>query len=427
MIPTTIEVWPIERFRPYEKNPRKNDHVVDQMAASIRQFGFKIPMLAKSDGEVVDGHLRLKGAKREGLTELPVILCDEWTEAQVKAFRLMVNKSVEWADWDSDLLKVELGELQKLDFDLALTGFELEETSGLLDGSWAPPERETLRPTRVPPAVEQPGDEDATPEAPVQPVTLAGDIWLLGNHRLMCGDSTSTETVETLMDGGKAHLVFTDPPYNVDYEGYTGEKLKIQGDKMDAAQFTTFLQQVFFAYARAVLPTASLYVCHPSSWQREFQSALEVAGFHVRTQIIWAKNTFAWGFSRYKFQHEPIFYAHVAENKDAWYGDKSQSTLWQEKKPAANRLHPTMKPVELVERAIVNSSQAGEIVLDLFGGSGSTLIAAHKNGRVARLMELDPKYCDVIVQRWQEFSGQTASLAASGFSFAELRATRAAA
>ena len=243
-------------------------------------------------------------------------------------------------------------------------------------------------------------------------------------HRLLCGDSTNRADVERLMAGEKASMVFTDPPYNVDYEGYTEERLKIKGDRMTAEQFCQFLAATFGNYRQVVQPGASMYVCHSSSWQREFQNALEDAGFEVRCQIIWAKNTFAWGFGRYKFQHEPIFYAHVADQKDAWYGDKSQSTLWEEKKPAANRLHPTAKPVELVVRALINSSRAGDVVADLFGGSGSTLIACEKTGRAARLMEIDPQYADVICHRFMDFTGQQAVLAGDGRTFAEIAAER---
>jgi DNA modification methylase len=212
-------------------------------------------------------------------------------------------------------------------------------------------------------------------------------------------------------------MVFTDPPYNVDYEGYTEDRLTIKGDRMPAEQFQQFLLTAFMNYRRIVKPGASLYICHSCSWQREFQNAVEVAGFDVRCQIIWAKNTFAWGFRRYKFQHEPMFYAHVAGQKDAWYGNKSQSTLWEEKKPAANRIHPTAKPVELIERALLNSSKAGDVVVDLFGGSGSTLIACERRGRKARLIEIDPKYADCIVRRWQEYTGREAVLEGDGRTF----------
>jgi DNA modification methylase len=226
------------------------------------------------------------------------------------------------------------------------------------------------------------------------------------------------------MAGDTADSVFTDPPYNVNYEGYTEDRLTIKGDRMTAEQFQQFLQSTFSSYRAIAKTGASLYVCHSSSWQREFQGAMESAGFEVRCQIIWAKNTFAWGFGRYKFQHEPIFYCHVTDQKDAWYGDKTQSTLWQERKPAANRLHPTMKPVELIERSLLNSSKAGDCVLDLFGGSGSTLIGCERRNRNARLMELDPKYADVIVKRWEDHTGKQAVLDSSGHAFHEIAQER---
>lgn len=249
-------------------------------------------------------------------------------------------------------------------------------------------------------------------------------MWLLGSHRVLCGDSTSADAVARLVGVDKADLVFTDPPYNVDYEGYTKDKLKIEGDARTGDEFAAFLDKVFASYKEAVKPQASLYVCHGSPFQREFQAAIEGAGFEIRTQIIWAKNTFGWGFARYKFQHEPIFYCHQPGQKDAWYGDKSQSTLWQVAKPAANRLHPTMKPIELIEIALKNSSAADDIVIDLFGGSGSTLIACQKTQRRALLMELDPKYCDVIVLRYEDFTGKKARME-NGLTFDEIKAQRA--
>ncbi|MGD1093120.1 MAG: DNA modification methylase [Bryobacteraceae bacterium] len=404
-----IEIWPIDRLVFYVRNPRKNDAAVDRMCASIREFGFKIPVLARSNGEVVDGHLRLKAAKKLDITEIPVILCDEWTPAQVKAFRLMVNRSVAWADWDEELLSLELLDLKELDFELGLTGFDDDELTRLLAG------KETA---------EGLTDEDAVPEMPETPVSLDGDLWIVGDHLLLVGDATDTAAVAKLMAGATADLVFTDPPYNVDYEGYTEERLKISGDRMSDSDFKQFLESAFRSYRGLVKPGASMYVCHSSSWQREFQNAMEAAGFEVRCQIIWAKNTFAWGFGRYKFQHEPIFYTHVTAQKDPWYGDKSQSTLWQEKKPAANRMHPTAKPVELVERALLNSSKSGDIVVDLFGGSGSTLIGCERRGRKARIMEIDPKYCDVIVRRWEEFTGRKATLDGDGATFESARQNR---
>jgi DNA modification methylase len=226
------------------------------------------------------------------------------------------------------------------------------------------------------------------------------------------------------MGSDAADLVFSDLPYNVDYTGYTEERLKIKNDRMSDADFERFLESAFRSFRTAVKPGASLYICHPSSSHREFQDALETAGFEVRCQIIWAKNTFAWDSAATSSPTSAIFYAHVAGQKDAWYGDKSQSTLWHENKPAANRLHPTMKPVELIERALANSSKAGDMVADFFGGSGSTLIGCERRGRKARLMELDPKYADVIIGRFQEYTGQKAVLEGDGRTFAEVAAER---
>lgn len=321
----------------------------------------------------------------------------------------MVNRSVTWAEWDEELLALELQDIQEADFDLSLTGFDDAELARLLAAQ---------------DAAEGLTDEDAVPELPQAPVSTTGDVWILGNHRLLVGDATDGASVERLMSNEAADLVFTDPPYNVDYEGYTEERLKIRGDRMSDAEFKQFLQAAFRNYREIVKSGASLYICHSSSWQREFQTALEATGFEVRCQIIWAKNTFAWGFGRYKFQHEPLFYAHVAGEKDAWYGDKSQSTLWHENKPAANRAHPTSKPVELIERALINSSKSGDIVADLFGGSGSTLIACERRKRKARLMEIDPKYADCIVQRFEEYTGQHATFDGDGRTFGEIKVER---
>ena len=263
-IAQNIEYWPIERLVEYPRNPRKNDSAVDRMCASIREFGFKIPCLVRSDGEVVDGHLRLKAARKLGNTDIPVILCDEWTAAQVKAFRLLVNRSVTWADWDEELLALELHEIQASDFDLSLTGFEDEELARLLAAQ---------------DAAEGLTDEDSIPDLPETPVCAVGDLWILGDHKLLVGDATNGDEVAKLMAGTAADLVFTDPPYNVDYEGYTEDRLKIKGDRMSDAEFKRFLESAFRSCRAAVKPGASLYVCHSSSWQREFQNALESAGF----------------------------------------------------------------------------------------------------------------------------------------------------
>jgi len=408
-----IEIWPIEKLVPYARNPRTHsDAQVKQIAASIAEFGFVNPVLVDSGAGILAGHGRLLGAQALTLKEVPVIVLDHLTPAQRRAYLIADNKLAELAGWDEGLLRMELKELELEDFDLAVIGFSDEELRELLADQDEPTPGLT--------------DEDAVPEPPERPVTAAGDLWVLGKHRVLCGDATDLQAVQSLVESAHADLVFTDPPYNVDYEGYTADKLTIKGDRMKPAEFDRFLHGAFASYRATVKPGASLYVCHASSVQREFQNALESTGFDVRCQIIWAKNTFAWGHGRYKFQHEPIFYCHVAKQKDPWYGDKSQSTLWQEKKPAANRLHPTMKPVELIERALVNSSKGGDCVLDLFGGSGSTLIACERRNRHARLMELDPKYTDVIVKRWQEYTGGHAVLAADDRTFDEVAAERVA-
>ncbi len=400
-----VEMWSIDKPIPFARNARKlSQQAIDKVAASIREFGFRQPIVVDRAGTIICGHTRLQAARRLGLETVPVHTAESLTPEQARAFRLLDNRSHEESTWDEDLLGLELVELKSLDLDLSLTGFDLGE----LDRYMAAP-APVLGLT----------DEDAIPEPPEAPVSALGDVWLLGDHRVLCGDATCATDAEKLIVGGKADLVFSDPPYNCDYEGYTEKKLTIQNDRMSATEFRRFLEQSFQAYRTSIKPGASMYICHSSSMQREFQNALEAAGFEVRCQLVWAKNTFAWGFGRYKFQHEPIFYAHLSGQKDAWYGDKSQSTLWQEKKPAANRLHPTMKPVELIERALINSSKTGDIIADFFGGSGSTLIACERRGRKARLMELDPKYTDVIIRRWQDYTGKVATHEASGMTFTE--------
>ena len=331
------------------------------------------------------------------------------SEAQKRAYVIADNQLALNAGWDDDLLRSELAALQEENFDVRVLGFEDEELARLLVAQNA---------------VGGLTDEDAVPALPKEPVSRTGDLWILGGHKLFVGDATNREDVARLMAGDTADLVFTDPPYNCGYEGYTKDSLTIQNDDMTPEQFDRFLRDCFASFRLVVKRGASLYICHSSSFQREFQNALEAAGFEVRCQIIWAKNTFAWGFGRYKFQHEPMFYCHVAGQKDPWYGDKSQSTLWEEKKPAANRLHPTMKPVELIERALLNSSKAGDVIADLFGGSGSTLIACERRGRKARLMELDSGYADVICRRYQEYTGKKAVLEGDGRTFDEIAQER---
>jgi DNA modification methylase len=405
-----IEYWLLDKLNPFARNPRTHsDTQIDQIAASIAEFGFNNPILVDTNAGIIAGHGRLLAARTLGLTEVPVIVLDHLTEAQKRAYIIADNQLALNAGWDEDLLRAELAALQEEDFNLDLIGFEDQELARLLAAQDATPGLT---------------NEDAVPDLPQKPASVCGDLWTLGNHKLLVADATNLADVARLMAGDAADLIFTDPPYNVAYEGYTEEHLTIQGDRMTAEQFKQFLEAASRSCRSVVKPGASLYVCHSSSWQREFQNALEAAGFEVRCQIIWAKNTFAWGFGRYKFRHEPLFYAHVAGEKDSWYGDKSQSTLWEENKPAANRLHPTMKPVELIERALLNSSKAGDIVADLFGGSGSTLIACERRKRSARLMELDPKYADCTILRYQEYTGKQALLDGDGRTFEEIARER---
>jgi DNA modification methylase len=406
MLDLKIEQWPVEKLVPYARNARTHsDGQVAQVAASIAQFGFVNPILVGPDKVIIAGHARLLAARKLGMSEVPIIVLEHLSEAERRALVIADNRLALNAGWDEEMLALEIGALREEDFSLDVLGFDDEELTRLLAAE---------------DAAEGLTDEDSVPEVADTPVSQAADLWNLGDHKLLVGDATVAADVQRLMGPDAADCVFSDPPYNIDYQGYTKEHLTIQNDQMGAEQFKRFLLDSFQCFRSAVKPDASLYICHSSSWQREFQDALEGAGFGVRCQIIWGKNTFAWGFGRYKFQHEPIFYCHVAGQKDSWYGNKSQSTLWEEKKPSANRLHPTMKPVELVERALVNSSKTGDLILDLFGGSGSTLIGCERRGRKARLMEIDPKYADVIVRRYQEYSGKPAVLDGDGRTYAEV-------
>ena len=403
-----FEHWPTSRLLPYARNPRKNDHVVDQMAAAITEFGFRIPIIAKSTGEVVDGHLRLKAALRLGLETVPVILADDLTPAQIKAFRILANRSATWADWDEDLLRLELEELKLDDFDLALTGFDADELLEIMAGEETTSEGNT--------------DEDAAPEVPETPVSKPGDVWIMGQHRLLCGDATDPASYDTLLGTERVAMIFQDPPYNVDYANTAKDKLRgtnrpILNDNLGDG-FQDFLLAAFKpALARC---NGAVYVAMSSSELDTLQAAFRAAGGKWSTFIIWAKNTFTLGRSDYQRQYEPILYGWPEGATRHWCGDRDQGDVWHFNKPRVNDLHPTMKPVELVERAIRNSSRPGDVVLDPFGGSGTTLIAAEKSGRQARLIELDPKYVDVIVRRWQSYAGAQAVREADGVKFDDL-------
>jgi DNA modification methylase len=410
----TILYREISTLKPYARNPRKNDSVIDRMVASIQEFGFKIPILAASDGSVIDGHLRLKAAQRLRLESVPVIICDDWTNEQVKAFRLLVNRSVSWAEWDTELLKLELEDLKRFDYNLQLTGFDPEEIASL----FAPGGTPGLT------------DDDTAPESPAAAVTMSGDRWVLGNHRLLCGDSISLDDVQRLMDGKLADLVFTDPPYNVAYSG-RGELNSlgpIQNDDMCDADFDDFISRAFSCCCSAMKELAPIYVAHPDS-----KSAPKITFethfaryFHKASTIIWLKQSAGMGWQDYRAQHEPILYGwKQGQGSHYFIDDRSKTTVWDIARDAQlTYTHPTQKPVALSLEAIQNSTKTGALVLDPFAGSGSTLIASEKTGRVARVMELDPKYCDVVIRRWQSFTGRLAKLDSNGMTFEEIAQIR---
>ncbi len=391
-----VELIDIGRVIPYARNPRKNEAAITKVAASIKEYGFRQPIVVDEEMVIIAGHTRLQAAQSLELKKVPVHIATGLTNAQVKAYRLADNRTHEDAEWDEELLAIELGELNDLDFDLNLTGFEAIELEELTGGA----------------AMDGLTDDDEIPETPEQAVTKEGDIWLLGDHKLICGDSTKAKTIETLMGKDLADMVFTDPPYNVNYgqtmkDNLRGKKRKIKNDNL-GVEFQKFLTLACTEMVKVC--KGAMYICMSSSELHTLHSAFADAGGKWSTFIIWGKNHFTMGRSDYQRQYEPILYGWPDGNKHFWCGDRNQSDLWHHDKPKTNDLHPTMKPVELVCHAIENSSKSRDIVLDSFGGSGTTLIAAEKLQRRARLIELDPIYCDVIVKRWEEFTGRKATL-----------------
>ena len=408
-----IELWPIDGLRPYERNPRTHSEAqVDQIAASMVEFGWTNPVLVDEQGSVLAGHGRLLAARKLGLAEVPVIRFEHLSEAQKRAYLIADNQLALQAGWSEELLAEELAWLRNESFDLDLIGFdasELERLLALADGDSALDET-----------------EDEVPEPPEDPVSRAGDLWILGNHRLLCGDATVLADVERVLGGQLADMTWTDPPYNVDYANSPKDKLRgkhrpILNDKLGDG-FETFLHD---ACVNIVSVTkGACYICMSSSELHTLQRAFGAAGGKWSTFVIWAKSTFTLGRADYQRQYEPILYGWKEGSDHYWCGARDQGDVWFFDKPVRNDLHPTMKPVALVERAIRNSSKSRDIVLDPFGGSGSTLIACEKTGRQARLIELDPKYVDTIILRWQEFSGGTASLDDDGRTFEEIAAGR---
>ena len=412
-IATNFELWPLDRLIPYARNARThNEDQVAQVAASILEFGFANPILVGADGVIIAGHARLLAARKLGMTEVPVIVLDHLSETQRRALVLADNRLALSAGWDEEMLRVELAALGEDGFKLDLVGFTDEEIESLLRD-----------PKQV---VEGSTDEDAVPEAPETAVTVPGDIWLLGEHRLLCGDATQMADVAKVLAGGLADMAFLDPPYNVNYgatmkDKLRGKKRKIANDNLGDG-FEQFLRDS--CTNLLAVTKGAIYICMSSSEIHTLQRVFREAGGHWSTFIVWAKNTFTMGRSDYQRQYEPILYGWKEGTDHFWCGARDQGDVWFIKKPHVNDLHPMMKPVELVERAIRNSSKSRDTVLDPFGGSGTTLIACERSGRQARLIELEPKYIDVIIRRWQGFTCNEATLEGDGRSFREIAGDR---
>ena len=380
-----VEAWPVDRPKPYAKNPRRNDAAVEKVAASIREFGWAQPIVVDGDGVIIIGHTRLKAAKKLGLATVPVLVRADLSPEQVAALRLADNKTAELAEWDEPLLAAELDALVGA-VDMEQFGFDLS----------------------APELTEGQTDEDAVPEPPPEPVSRRGAVYALGRHRLMCGDSTSAEDVAKLMHGESARMVFTDPPWNVAYGEQknhpTWKARTILNDKMSTDAFHSFMDGFFGCMSSSCEKGAPTYVVMSAQEWGNLMLSLADAGYHWSSTIIWAKDRLVLSRKDYHTQYEPIWYGWLdGAPRLCEVEDRKQSDLWEIPRPSRSEEHPTMKPVELVARAIGNSSRGGDVVLDLFGGSGTTLVAAEKTGRSCRMMELDPKYCDVIRKRWAEF------------------------
>jgi DNA modification methylase len=380
---------------PYINNAKTHpEEQVIKIAASIKEFGFNAPILVDGDNQIIAGHGRLQAAKKIGLKAVPVVVLDHLSEAQKKAYILADNRlgEVGGTEWDMELVSLELESLNELDFDIDLTGFSVDDI--------APEETEGLT------------DEDSVPEVPEEPISKEGDVWIMGKHRLMCGDSTSIDAVDKLMAGQKADMVFTDPPYGVAYEGGHNKKKRdgIMADTLDGEDLTGLFYGALASALPSVKDGAAFYVWYASGKSVETYAALATLPLKVRAVIQWYKVKSGLGafMSQYIPNCEPCMYLHKDGCSPVWYGPTDEKTVWEQKKELKNSYHPTQKPVELPERAMTNSSKMGDVILDMFGGSGSTLIACEKTGRENRSMELDPKYCDVIIKRWQEFTGKQA-------------------
>jgi DNA modification methylase len=402
-----VERWPVERLIPYVRNARTHSaSQVDQIAASIREWGWTNPVLVTEEGSIVAGHGRVLGAKKLGLTEVPVMVAAGWSEAQIRAYALGDNKLALNAGWDDAMLALEIADLQEIGFDLSLSGFSDDELLAI--GSNA---NEGLT------------DPDETPEAPAEPVSLVGDLWHLGRHRLLCGDSTVAADVERVLGTVRPHLMVTDPPYGVDYDPGWRATAGLKQNKERLGKVAND-DRADWRDAWALFPGSVAYVWHAGRYASIVQDSLSSVGFTVRSQIIWAKDRFALSRGHYHWQHEPCWYA-VRNGPAGWTGDRKQSTLWQiTAREGPGFEHGTQKPVECMKRPIENKSSPGQAVYEPFSGSGTTIIAAEIAGRVCHAIELLGQYVDVGIERWQAFTGKTATLDADGRNFAEVTAER---
>ena len=377
----------IDRLIPYARNARTHSkEQILQLRSSLREFGFVNPIIVDKDLNIIAGHGRVLAAKAEGLSEVPCVFAEHLTDAQKRAYILADNRLALNAGWDEELLALEFGELKDLGFDLELTGFGLDEIEKLFaaDGKDV-----------------QDDDFDLAAALEQAAFVLPGDVWTLGRHRLICGDATHADTVKKLMDGRKANLVLTDPPYNVGFESSSG--LKIKNDSQKSEQFYNFLLSAFRSVADNLGSGGSAYIFHADTEGENFRRAFREAGFHLSGTCIWVKDSFVMGRSPYQWQHEPILYGWLKTGAHKWYAGRSEATIWNFAKPRKNSDHPTSKPLELLAYPIKNSSQANGIVLDPFGGSGSTLIACEQADRICNMLELDEKYASVILRRYAEF------------------------
>ena len=399
-----VERWPIERLVPYARNARTHSEAqVDQIAASIREWGWTNPVLVSEDGTIIAGHGRVLGARKLRINEVPVMIAAGWTEAQKRAYAIADNKLALNAGWDEELLGIELGELEVLGFDVDLIGFSESERLALAAG-----------------ATSGLTDPDDVPELPSEPVSRPGDLWTLGRHRLLCGDSTSPGDVERVLDGVSPHLMVTDPPYGVEYDPAWRKRAGVNLNKGKLGKVAND-NRADWREAWALFPGSVAYVWHAGRHASAVQDSLEATGFEVRAQIIWAKDRFALSRGHYHWQHEPCWYA--VRGTATWHGDRKQSTLWSiNAREDTGHGHGTQKPVECMKRPVENNSSPGQAVYEPFSGSGTTIIAGEMTGRSVHAIELDPAYVDVATQRWQAFTGQQAVL--DGKPFADVATER---